>query len=176
MSRKIPILIFIFLLACTNQSKPNTQLPVITPSYLPSLGVYFPQKINTPFAYYDLAYKGELVLENGCLRLNMIEESSSEKESFLLIWDSRFSTRTEQGTVHVIDSNTGEILVSVGDFIEVGYNGDASNSTNPDPRKPQPEDSNFENSTDMGLREPIPDECIGPYFIVGHPIRKIDSP
>ena len=118
----------------------------------PSLGDHFPQTINVPNAYYDLPeIRGELVLENGCLRVKDI----SLGDNFLLIWDPRFSARTEQGVVQVIDGASGETLVKVGDYIELGNNG----------------------SDNISLtKEPIPEECKGPYLVVGEFIRRTDKP
>lgn len=119
----------------------------------PPLGAHFPQKIKPPSVYIDILIDGNLVLDNGCLRVSRVSG-----DSFLLIWDSRFSTRTEQGIVQVIDSSTSEVLVSVGDFVEVGDGGD------------------FTHPTWMWLKQPIPDECPGPYYLVGESIKKIDRP
>ena len=115
----------------------------------PPLGTHFPQKITRPSVYFDITIKGELALDNGCLRVSGVGE-----HSFLLIWDPRFSTRTEQGIVQVIDSSTGEVLASAGDYVATGGGP----------------------PTEMGLKEPIPDECPGPYWLVGHTIKKIDKP
>jgi len=79
-------------------------------------------------------------------------------DNFLLIWGPQFSTQTEQGTVQVVDENTGEMLAKAGDFIEIGYGG-----TKADPME-------------VGLREAIPDECSGPYVLVGNTVKKIDKP
>lgn len=96
--------------------------------------------------------EGELILENGCLRVNDLYGNS-----ILLIWRPGFSTRTEEEIVQVVDSNTDKALVSVGDFVAVGGGFD-------------------DNPTWMGLTEPLPEECPGPYFIVGESIKKIDKP
>jgi hypothetical protein len=120
----------------------------------PSLGDHFPQTINPPTAYLDLPLlQGKLLFEHGCLRVRPAKDLLGG-DSFLLIWYSKFSTRTVNGVVQVIDSSTGEVLASVGDTIEMGDNGDTINP----------------------LKEPIPEECTGPYMAVGESIKKIDSP
>jgi len=154
----LSIIIILLITACTNQATSTpTSSPQITSTLTspPSLDAHFPQLINTPNAYYDLpADVGDLVLENGCLRLSGVTYMSAG-DNFLLIWDARFSTRTEQGIVHVIDSITGEVLASTGDYIMVGNNGgDIINPT----------------------KKPIPDECHGPYLIVGDILKKVDKP
>ena len=121
----------------------------------PSLGGHFPQLLITPGASYDLPYtEGTLILENGCLRLSGVQDMLNG-DNFLLIWDARFSTRTEDGIVQVIDSLTGEVLASVGETIGVSFNG--GNLNRPTWR-------------------PIPDECSGPYFIVGQMREKTEKP
>ena len=99
----------------------------------------------------DARIKGDLVLVNDCLRVNVIDG-----KSFLLIWHPGFSITIDQETVQVVDS-TGQVAALEGDFVAVGGGGD-------------------ENPTWMGLAEPLPDDCPGPYFIVGESIEKIDRP
>lgn len=119
----------------------------------PPLGAHFPQKIKTSSAHLSAVVKGELTLENGCLRVSGVK-NAVHGDGFLLIWEPIFSTRTEQGVVQVIDS-TGKVLASVGDFIEL----DGGSAP-----------------TGMWLKQPIPDECHGPYWLVGASIKKIDRP
>jgi hypothetical protein len=73
-------------------------------------------------------------------------------DNFLLIWDSRFSTITEQGIVHVVDSSTGNILASVGDYVAIANGGTTISPT----------------------KKTIPDECSEPSWVVGEFIKKID--
>ena len=151
----LTLVIFLITISCANQEATNAPSPSVTDEAVntPSLGAHFPQKINTPNTYMEMLIKGELVLDNGCLRV-----SDVDGVSIMLIWDSRFSTRTEQGVVQVIDNSTGEVLASVGDFVAVGG---GSAGTNP---------------TELDLKESIPDECPGPYYLVGESIKKIDRP
>jgi hypothetical protein len=126
----------------------------------PSLGDHFPQTINVPNGYLDLPLlQGKLVLENGCIRLHAV--NYWEDNSFLIIWDPRFSTRTADSVVQVIDSGTGKVLVSVGNYVEMGNNG--------------VEMGNNGEIVNL-LKEPIPEECTGPYISVGEFIKKIDYP
>jgi len=119
-----------------------------------SLGDHFPQTINSPNAYLDLPLlQGKLILENGCIRVNPVKDFLAG-DSFLLIWHPKFSTRTENGVVQVIDSSTGDVLASVGDYVEMGDNGDTVNP----------------------LKKPIPEECAGPYRAVGEFIKRIVYP
>jgi len=113
--------------------------------------VSVPQLINTPPAYLQALATGQLALANGCLRLNVIDEIS-----ILLIWQPSFSARTEQGITQVVD-NTGQVVASVGDYVEM------SGGFSDDP-------------TGIGLKEPLPKDCPGPYWLIGDEIRKIEKP
>jgi len=149
----IPMCIFLMLTACAGQA---ARVPTSTPVNTSSLGTHFPQIINTPNAYMEALIKGELVLENGCLRVNGVD-GAVNGATILLIWDPRFSTSTKQGAVQVIDNKTGKALASVGDYVAVGGGFD-------------------DNPTWMGLANPLPEDCPGPYYIVGEYIKKIDGP
>jgi hypothetical protein len=121
----------------------------------PSLqDIYFPQ-LAVPLGNTDFLVRGELTIENGCLRVSKANLATGD--SFLLIWDLNFASRKEQGVVQVIDSNTGEVLASVGDYVEVG--GGLAPS-----------------DVEKYLKEPIPNECSGPYWLVGEMLKKIDYP
>lgn len=145
------IIVCVIINACANQA---TSIPINALTSVSSLGAHFPQLINTPNAYPDLPLmEGELALENGCLRVSGIKNMLAG-DSFLIIWDSRFSTITEQGVVKVIDVNTGEVLASVGDYVQIGGGP----------------------PTEMQLKKRIPDECPEPYWLVGESIKKIVRP
>ncbi|NJC98087.1 MAG: hypothetical protein C3F07_10945 [Anaerolineales bacterium] len=116
----------------------------------PPLGAHFPQRIRVPSVGLDGIVEGELMLVNGCLRVSKVSDGS-----VLLIWDPRFSTRTEQGVIQVIDSNTGEVFASVGDYIKVGG-------------------GSFPKG--VWLKQPIPKECPGPYWAIGDPPWRVERP
>lgn len=148
-----PFFFFLIVSACTNHS---VITPTNTATIAPSLGDHFPQLATSQQAYLEALIKGELVLENGCLRISGVD-GALDKSSLLLIWDSRFSTRTEQGVVQVIDSRTGKVLASVGDFVAVGG-------------------GFVDDPASRGLKEPLPNDCPGSYYLVGEAIKKIDKP
>lgn len=120
------------------------------PAVPPSLGDHFPQMKHT-VGGMEALLEGELVLENGCLRVRSAHGSVDEP-SILIIWDLRFSTRTEQGIIQVIDSQTGNVLASVGDFVQMGGG-----------EVPTP--------TYLGLVSPLPEDCPGPYWLVGEFVK-----
>ena len=135
------MIVYLTITACTNNTSTGT----------PSLVFSFPQSINTPTVFLEALLTGELILTNGCLRVN-----DTDGKSILLIWHPGFSTRTHQGIVQVVDS-TGQVVASVGDFVAVGGGFDS-------------------NPTWYGLAEPLPEECPGPYWLVGESIKKINQP
>jgi hypothetical protein len=147
------ILMVILTTSCTSREVGTVTSPIgnteITNS---SLDVHFPQLINTPNAYMEALLIGELILENGCLRVKDVNQ-----ESVLLIWDSRFSTDKEGEVIRVVHSNTGEVLATVGNFVSVGG-------------------GFIDNPTAFGLKEPLPEDCLGPYYLVGESIKKVNPP
>ncbi len=144
------IFVFIWLMitACEDQ---GTSVPTITSINHSPPVTYFPQTINTPPAYLEARVTGELILENGCLRVK-----DFDGKSVLLIWRPGFSTKTVEGNVQIIDSKN-QVTASVGDFVEVGGGFDAHPEL-------------------YGLTEPIPENCLGSFWLVGESIKKIDKP
>lgn len=160
MWKRISLIFIIFLITISCANQESTNVPALNTTdeikNAPSLGAYFPQT-NNILDNTDALVRGKLTLDNGCLRVS--ETNTINGDSYLLIWDSRFSTRTEQRIVQVIDSSTGELLASVGDYIEVG------GGVVVDVRE-----------MEMALKELLPQECSEPYWLVGDSIKKIDRP
>ncbi len=145
------IVIFLSVTACVNR---ETSVPTSTSTTAPSPDAHFPQ-VATPIGNVDFLVTGELVLENGCLRVSKANLATGD--NFLLIWDKNFATRREQGVLQVIDAHTSEVLASVDDYVEIG-GGMAPTEI------------------EKYLKEPIPIECPGPYWLVGEPLKRIDKP
>jgi len=122
------------------------------PEEPPSLGDHFPRQKHS-IGSMEALMEGELVLENGCLRVKVSNVYASDDEpSVLIIWDLRFSTRTEERVVQLIDTLTGNVLASVGDFVSMG-----GGFISP--------------PTYLGLVDPVPEECPGPYWLVGEFVK-----
>ena len=119
----------------------------LEPEEPPSLGDHFPRQKHS-IGSMNALMGGELVLENGCLRVKV----SADDPSVLIIWDLRFSTRTEDGVVQLLDTLTGNVLASVGDFVRMG-----GGFISP--------------PTYLGLVDPVPEECPGPYWLVGEFVK-----
>jgi hypothetical protein len=140
-------ILFLFLPACVSRATSTPASSFMSP---PSYGSSFPQRINTPSAYTDALITGELVVTNGCLRVK-----EKYGNNVLLIWPVGFSPHTEQGIIQVLDS-TGQAVASVGDWVEIG-GGEVP-------------------PTYLDLVDPLPENCPGPYWLVGDYIKKIDRP
>ena len=131
------IIILLIITACSDN-------PTNTPSPTP----FFPQQRDEPNGSMEALLVGELVLVDGCLRVN-----DSSGNSYLLVWPQGFSLRTEGNVIQVVDS-TGRSVAQVGDNLEVGggevpagWAGELS-------------------------AQPLPSGCPGPYWIVGEQISK----
>lgn len=108
---------------------------------------YFPQLKDEPNGYPAELLTGELVLVDGCLRLK-----DSEDTSRLLIWPHDYSVNVESDVIQIIDG-TGQAVAQVGDKLKVGGGSEFAQS----------------------LLPAFPDNCPGPYFIVGVVVGKVDE-
>lgn len=109
---------------------------------------FFPQQRDAPNVYMDALLAGELVLIDGCLRVN-----DSDGNSYLLVWPQGFSLRIESNVIQVID-DTDHIVAQVGDKLEVSGG-----------EMPGEYISEY-------LSQPLPSGCSGPYWIVGNEITR----
>jgi hypothetical protein len=111
----------------------------------PAPGIFFPQLIAPPAVVYALRVSGELVIENQCLRLiRSVDDPGS-----LLIWQPGHFLNHNQGVVEVMDGS-GNVLAREG---EVSCFSPAAGELA---------------AGDSGLlRNPLPEGCTGPYFLVG---------
>ena len=100
---------------------------------------------------------GKLELDNGCLRM----------DKYLLIWPHGFSLRTEGEEILVIDDG-GQVVARVGDKITVG-GGEITDSSFNVPGKTAKE---FIEESIIG--QPLPDDCTGPYWIVGETVKTVN--
>ena len=87
--------------------------------------------------------KGQLVLVNGCLRV----------DNYLLVWPHGFSISTDGEVIQIID-NTGKPIVRVGDQVKLGGG-----------ERP----SEFVAQYSAALPS---NRCSGPYWIVGEVLTK----
>jgi hypothetical protein len=92
--------------------------------------------------------------DNGCLRVKYFDDN------YLLIWPHGFSMRTEGEEIQVIDSN-GQVVACVGDKIYIG-GGET------------PGEKAREFIEESIVEQPLPDDCTGPYWIVGGTVETVD--
>jgi len=132
------IVFLMILTACDNNLD-------ATPSPTP----YFPQLKEEPNGFMLALLTGELILVDGCLRLN-----GNDGNSHLLIWPYDYSVGIESNVIQIIDG-TGQAVAQVGDKLKVGGG-----------------ESSFEFA--QSLVSTFPENCPGPYWIVGKDINKVD--
>ncbi len=112
----------------------------------PSPAAFFPQQRDAKPDSMDALLVGELVLADGCLRVN-----DSDGNSLLLIWPRDFSLRTDNDVIQIVDGS-GQLVAQVGDRLQVA-GGEVPRLTE-------------------AKVQPLPDNCPGPYWIVGNQITR----
>ena len=94
-------------------------------------------------------YAGRLVLNEGCLRVEVPPDVNGPGVSRLLIWPTGFALSAEDGDVRVMDGN-GRITAHVGDHIRL------SRAT-----------VSYQEAQDQGLIQGLSEDCAGPHFLIG---------
>ena len=101
-------------------------------------------------------HAGRLVLDEGCLRVEVPPDANGPGRASLLIWPSGFAFSVEDGAVRIVDSD-GEIAASVGDHIRLTH---ATVS--------------YQEATDQGLLRGMSEDCAGPHYLVGDEVTVFD--
>ncbi len=101
-------------------------------------------------------YAGQLVLDGGCLRVEVPPDANGPGVSRLLIWPSGFAFNEEEWAVRTLDG-TGPIAAYVGDHIRL------SSAT-----------VSVEEAQHQGLVQGLSEVCSGPYFLVGDEVTAFD--
>jgi hypothetical protein len=107
----------------------------------PAPGVFMPQLKQRDAAFMEALLVGNLVVEDGCLRVR------SENDSYLVIWQADYFPTDNHGTVEILDE-TGKVVARVDGMIYLG--GGEQRAVD-----------------DNELRHPIPEACGGPYWRMG---------
>lgn len=94
---------------------------------------------------------GELISDNGCLRLRDIDVG----DNYLLIWPHTAEMTPDGQGVRVRDNSGASLSFSVGDEIWMG-GGETSFS-----------------HVRKRVRQPIPSDCPGPYWLVGETVTSL---
>ena len=108
---------------------------------------FFAQQKELPNVFMQADLTGKLVLVDGCLRLQ------NNDSSYLIVWPWDFSLRADGAVIKILDG-TGEIVAEVGDNLMIG-GGESLSVTG-------------------FVLQPLPEECVGPYWIVGNEIIRLD--
>jgi len=103
--------------------------------------VFMPQLKQRDASYMAALIIGELIVQDGCLRI------LSEGESTLVIWQADYFLTDNNGLLQVLDE-TAEVVAQVGETIYLGGGEQSTIQANE-------------------LREPIPELCGGPYWRMG---------
>jgi len=113
-------------------------------------GVAFPRQgpVEGPRVVMEAQLIGELVLVDGCLRIDSIHGT----ESLLPIWPPEFGLAAEGDEIQVLDGE-GQVVARVGEEVYMGGGGGSATGL-------------------AGcVREQLPAACSGPYWIVGDGVR-----
>lgn len=111
----------------------------------PDPTIAFPQLKMRSAAFMEALAAGELIVQNGCLRV----QAHSSTASHLIIWQADYFLNKHNGTIEILDRN-GAVVARVGDEIRMG-GGEV-------PLTPDLE---------RQLREPVLKQCEGPYWLMG---------
>jgi hypothetical protein len=109
----------------------------------PAPDVFMPQLKQRDVVFMTALLIGDLLVEEGCLRIRDIYTG----ESRLVIWQADYFLTDNDGVLAILDE-TGEIVAQVGERVFLGGGG-------------QPILNEAE------LRQPLPDSCDGPYWRMG---------
>jgi hypothetical protein len=99
---------------------------------------FFPVQKEVPNAMLQALLQGELVVENGCLRVS----------GNLILWPYGYSVQTEDGETLVLNAE-GRAVARVGDFVQLGGG----------------EIPAFSAEARTGTA--LPEGCAGPYWLTG---------
>ena len=106
----------------------------------------FPQLREAPNSYMDALLEGELVSENGCLRVRNIEHGSDH----LVIWPYDSEMTADGQGVRVRISDGSEAILSVGEEVRIGGG------------------ESYLSFLQRRVAQPIPSECLGgSYWVAG---------
>lgn len=104
--------------------------------------VFMAQLQQRDVAFMEALLIGDLMVQDGCLRIN------SENESHLVIWQADYFLTDNDGVLEILDE-TGAVVARVGEMVYMG--GGEQRAVN-----------------DAELRQPVPEACSsGPYWRMG---------
>ncbi len=109
----------------------------------PDPTIHLPELKTRSAAFMTALAIGKLVVKDGCLRIG---EGDS---SYLVLWQPDYFVNNNNGVIEVLDRN-GQVVARVGEEIQMG-GGEVSLTA----------------ELERQLRKPLPNECPGPYWLMG---------
>jgi hypothetical protein len=113
-------------------------------SITPVPEVYMPQLKTRSASFMQALLVGELVVKDGCLRI----QAENSSESHLVFWQTDYFLNNNNGTIEILDRE-GQVVAQVGEPIQMG-GGEITEAV-----------------SDDQLQEPLPTACSGPYWLMG---------
>ena len=101
-------------------------------------------------------HAGRLVLDKGCLRVEIPPDANGPGRSSLLIWPNGFALSVEDEAVGIVDGN-GRITAHAGDHIRLSH---ATVS--------------YQEAQEQGLIQGMFEDCAGPFYMVGDEVTVFD--
>ncbi|MEA3345575.1 MAG: hypothetical protein U9Q78_04935 [Chloroflexota bacterium] len=111
----------------------------------PNPTIHFPQLRTRSATFMTALLVGKLIVKDGCLRVSVSERDRGH----LIIWQPDYFLNSNEGVVEILDRN-GEAVARVGEEIRIG-GGEVALTAN----------------LKRQLREPLPEQCEGPYWLMG---------
>lgn len=144
---RVLLLAAVAVCACSAPRSPTPAPPAI------SLVRHFPQAREPAAAEMQALARGELGVAGGCLRVRAGEDSGETAgDGAVIIWPAEAVLEQEGGVARVRNGRTGLVL-AVGDRFEMS--------------------GGFVDGVHPGaLRDNLPSECPGPYWVAGSEWRK----
>ena len=94
-------------------------------------------------------YAGRLVLNEGCLRVEVPPDANGLDVSRLLIWPSGYALSVKDGSGRIVDG-VGRVAARVGDYVRLSHS-----------------EFTLSEARDRGLIRGLSEDCAGPYLLVG---------
>ena len=107
--------------------------------------IHFPQLRTRSATFMEALLVGKLIVKDGCLRVS----ASEGDRGHLIIWQPDYFLNSNEGVTEILDRN-GQVVARVGEEIRIGGG-----------EVPLAED------LQQQLREPLPEQCEGPYWLMG---------
>lgn len=126
-------------------SSPEVAAGQPPPNLTPALAINFPQLIAPTSLVYSISVVGRLEIQDDCHRL--VRDPATLGD--LLIWQPDHYLSERSGVIEVLDHD-GEVIARTGEL----------SCFSPVAGELNPADADL-------LRSPLPDHCVGPYFLVG---------